>query len=443
MIAEFVIPVLIILILVLLNGLFVAAEFALVTAQRPRLKQLEDQGSSTASRILNVISTPELQNRYITTAQIGITIASLGLGMYGEHTLAEWILDLFHDHTHIANTVAHTISTIVAVSALTYLHVVLGEMIPKSFALQSSTRVATALYIPLNIADKLFYPITFILNKISERVISGLSLNPSEDSRLFNSGDLEFAVEESHESGLIEYRDQLFIENILDLEERSVNQVMTPRNEIISLNKTLLPVEVSDIVCRTNKSRYPVYEHSPDKIIGVLHLKDFARRWAEKGGDDFDYDDLLRPPLFIPEVLPLNELLDRFRVSQTHFGVVLDEFGGTAGIVTLEDLLEEVVGEILDEFDIETPPIKPLDKIGTRYQVRGDVILEEINQHLGISLSDQIATTIGGYIMSILGSIPMENDRVNLPNATITVKDVANRAVKSVVIEFHEEQNPE
>lgn len=443
MIAEYLIPVLIILILILLNGLFVAAEFALVTAPRPRLRQLEEQGSTTASRILHIISSPELQNRYITTAQIGITLASLGLGMYGEHTLAEWLIKPLHSYTHLAEPLAHSLAVIIAVSLLTYLHVVLGEMIPKSFALQSSSKVATFLYVPLNISEKLFFPIAYVLNHASVWVISKLKLTPEQDSRLFTSGDLEFAVGESQESGLIEYRDQLFIENILDLEERTVNQVMMPRNEVITINKSLSPIEVSRIVCQTNKSRYPVYDQTPDKIIGVLHLKDFARRWTQEETDSFQYEDLLRPPLFVPEALPLNELLERFRESQTHFGVVLDEFGGTAGIVTLEDLLEEVVGEILDEFDIETPPFKPLDENGYGYQVRGDVILEEINQHLGIMLSDQTATTIGGYVMSVLGSIPRIGDRVKLPNATIIVEEVSKRAVKSVIIEFQNKVAPE
>ena len=404
MILEYLVPVLIIFVLIMLNGIFVAAEFALVTAPRTQLRTMEEKGSATAARILKIVSNPVSQNRYITTAQVGITIASLGLGMYGEHVIADWILDSLHHLEQLSEALAHTIATILSVSLLTYLHVVLGEMIPKSFALQTASRVAIGLYYPLNIANKLFLPLVGILNQASMFLIRWFGLAPADDrGRLFNSGDIEFVVEESLGSGMLEYTDQLFIENILDLDERSVRQVMTPRNLVYSLADDLTSEQILETICNTNKTRYPVYHETLDKIRGILHLKDLARYYTQHNRLPEDIQDLLRPALYVPESLALNRLLALFRQHQTHIAVVLDEFGGTLGVISLEDLIEEVVGEILDEFDLEPPPIQKLND--TLYRVRGDVILGELEQHLDLNFPAEVdANTIAGLVMSELGT---------------------------------------
>ncbi len=441
MILEYLIPILIIFILILLNGMFVAAEFALVTAPRPQLRTMEEKGSAVAARILKIISDPDKQNLYITTAQVGITIASLGLGMYGEHVIADWVLEALHNIDALGEAFAHTLATILSVSLLTYLHVVLGEMIPKSFALQTASRVAVALYFPLNIANKLFLPIVGLLNRVSLFLIHHSGLVPKQDdNRLFTSGDIEFVVEESLGSGMLEYTDQLFIENILDLDDRSVRQVMTPRNLVYALADDLTPDEIVQTICGTNKTRYPIYHETLDKIRGILHIKDLARYYSQNQRLPVDITDLLRPALYVPESLELNRLLAQFRQHQTHIAVVLDEFGGTLGVITLEDVIEEVVGEILDEFDLETPPIQKLNR--TLYRVRGDVILEELEQHLNLDFSkEKEATTIAGLVMSELGAIPQPEDTLTLPEMTITVEEVEQRAIKFVTIQLHEPTN--
>ena len=442
MILEYLIPILIILILILLNGMFVAAEFALVTAPRTQLRTMEEKGSAVAARILKIVSDPDKQNLYITTAQVGITIASLGLGMYGEHVVAEWILEALHNVEALGEAFAHTVATILSVSLLTYLHVVLGEMIPKSFALQTASRVAVALYFPLNIANKLFLPIVGLLNRLSLFLIHRFGMvSEQDDNRLFTSGDIEFVVEESLGFGMLEYSDQLFIENILDLDDRSVRQVMTPRNLVNALADDLTPDEIVQTICGTTKTRYPIYHETLDKIRGILHIKDLARYYSQNQRLPEDITDLLRPALYVPESLELNRLLTQFRQHQTHIAVVLDEFGGTLGVITLEDLIEEVVGEILDEFDLETPPIQKLN--GTLYRVRGDVILEELEQHLDLSFAKEIeATTIAGLVMTELGAIPQPEDTLTLPEMTITVEEVEQRAIKFVTIQLHEPTNP-
>lgn len=440
MIVSYLVPILIILFLIILNGIYVAAEFALVTASRPKLRSLSDNGSTTASRILEIISKPALQNRYITTAQVGITIASLGLGMYGEHAIAEWILSPLQHINNISESMAHTIASILSVGLLTYLHVVLGEMIPKSFALQKATSVGLALYLPLNLSEKLFYPLVFVMNKISFSLIAAAGL-PVQDqtSRLFTSGDIEFVVEESLESGMLEDSDQLFIENILDLDARIAKQVMTPRNKVNAIPAGTPIQKIIETICKTNNTRYPVFVETLDNILGVLHLKDLTRYQNQYGSLPEEIVPLLRPTLYIPESLPLNTLLIQFKQYQTHIAIVLDEFGGTVGVITFEDLIEEVVGEIQDEFDVEVPPIQKVSK--DIFRVRGDVILEEVEQHLHIKFpTPKTSNTIGGYVMAILGTIPRQNDSINLPGINITVESVQQRAVKFVIIK---QINPE
>jgi len=433
---EFLIPILIILFLVLLNGLFVAAEFAIVTAPRPKLRALKDEGSKKAEQLLNILSSQELQNQYITTAQVGITIASLGLGMYGEHVIADWLIEPLHRLGHLSEALVHTISTILSVSLLTYLHVVLGEMIPKSFALHTASKTVMALYTPLRLAERIFYPVVFVLNKFAIFVIDRFDLSKSnDDTRILTPDDLEFVVEESLESGLLERSDQLFIENILDLDERTARQVMTPRNRIFGISVDMPPIEIIKIICDTNKTRYPIFDTNLDNIVGVLHIKDLARWQVKNDSLPQNIRQLLRPMIFIPESLTLSKLMIRFREEQSHVAIALDEFGGTAGIITLEDLIEEVVGEILDEFDQEMPPFEHLSEGLIR--VRGDVILEELEQHFNLVFKDGTETnSIAGYIMSQLGSIPKPNERLRINGATVTVEEVDGLAILTVLIQL-------
>jgi CBS domain containing-hemolysin-like protein len=436
MIGTYIIPSIIILILILLNGLFVAAEFAIVTASKPKLRKSAEHGSKTAKTILKIVSSPEAQNQFITTAQVGITLVSLGLGMYGEHVFAEWLVGPLHELGHLTETAAHTIATILAVSLLTYLHVVIGEMIPKSFALQSANSTVTVLYHPMNVSDKLFSPLVFILNKASFFVLKlfGISLADSE-SRLFTPDDLEFIVEESMESKLLDSTDHLFIENILDLEERFAEQIMTPRNRIEAIPLSASKDEIFEKICSTNKTRYPIYDQTLDNITGIVHIKDFAR-WQVHHPDEIpDLSQIERPALFIPETLPLNQLLSRFRDEQEQLAIVLDEFGGFSGIVSLEDLIEEVVGEIQDEFDQETLPIDELE--GGLLRVRGDVILGELEQLYNFKWDQNIeAITIGGLVMAALGDIPQPDDELVIGNASIKVEEIEGLAVKTVLIKI-------
>ncbi|HLF89650.1 MAG TPA: hemolysin family protein [Anaerolineales bacterium] len=435
--SETLTPIFIISILILLNAIFVAAEFSIVAAPRTRIAQLADEGNEAAQITLKTLIEPALQNRYIATAQIGITIVSLGLGMYGEHVAAEWILhfiERFWDFTELAaESLAHTISTILAVGFLTYLHVVLGEMIPKTLALQSPQPTVLRLARPMSIMGIVFLPFVSILNALGNMIVRALGIiPPGQGERLFTPEELEYIVEESSDGGMLEPAEQLFIENIFDLEERTVEQVMTPRTQIVGIPIHASFPDILRRICETRKSRYPIYEGNLDQITGVLHIKDLARYRNRAGEDELDLKQLARPILFVPASLHLAQMLIRFRKEAAQFAVVLDEYGGTAGIISLEDLVEEVVGEIQDEFDREIQPIEELS--GGVLRVRGDVILDELDQLYDLELESGDAYTIGGLVMSLLGRIPMPKDKVIHQGIILEVESVERLAVQSVLM---------
>ena len=434
---EIMIPIVIISVLILLNAIFVAAEFAIVTAPRTRMAQLADEGNDAAQITLKTLLEPALQNRYIATAQVGITIVSLGLGMYGEHIVAEWFLHLIERFWHLvdaaAESLAHTAATILSIGFLTYLHVVLGEMIPKTLALQAPEPTVLSLARPMSILEIVFLPFVAVLNAAGNAIVRAFGITPPADgARLFTSEELEYIVEESSEGGMLEPAEQLFIENIFDLQERTVEQVMTPRTQITGIPIHASQADVLRRMCETRKSRYPIYEGSLDQITGTLHIKDLARHLSRAGAGELNLKELARPVIFVPASLHLARMLGRFRKENAQFAVVLDEYGGTAGIISLEDLVEEVVGEIQDEFDREIQPIEELSAGVLR--VRGDVILDELDQLYDLDLESEDAYTIGGLVMSLLGRIPISKDKIFHRGVTLEVESVERLAVQSILL---------
>lgn len=430
---EYLVPMLIIGFLILLNGLFVAAEFAIVAAPRTRITQAAEQGSGAARNVLAILADPAQQNRYLATAQIGITIASLGLGMYGEHTVAEWLHGPLSTITPLAGPLSHTLATILAIGILTYLHVVLGEMVPKSLAIQYAETSVLRLDGPMRVLRKLFSPVVLVLNGIGNAVVRLMGVPPATaQTRLFSVDELEYLMEESAEVGLMEPDEQLFIENIFDLRQRSVGQVMTRRKQIVSLPITASEEETLSFICEQRHSRYPVFDQGPDDIIGVLHVKTLARQQANRASQPFDLRQLARPVAFVPESLPLDEMLTRFRRDRRQLAIVVDEYGGAAGLVTSEDVIEEVVGEILDEFDLEIAPLERLTE--NLMRVRGDLLVDELNQLCDLNLAHPEADTVGGLVMASLGRLAEQGDHMTIDGVVLEVEAVEGLAVQTVLV---------
>lgn len=436
---EIGIPLLIIIFLIAVNGLFVAAEFAIAAAPRARIAQMAEGGSAAAQRVLAILRQPQLLNRYISTAQVGITIASLGLGMYGEHVLAEWLLEPLAHWGWLGIAGAHTVATIISVTILTYFHVVVGEMVPKSIALQAADQTAIRLVGPMSIADSLFRPMTIILNRIGNFLLRRIGIETDMNTRLVSSAELEYIVEESTEGGLIDPAEQLYLENVFDFSERTIGQVMTPRTRLATIPIDASLRQVMEALNENRHSRYPVFEVDRDHIVGILHIKELARylhqsQHAAQGLPEstFTLRALLRPAVFVPETLSLEQMLDRFRQEHIQVAIVVDEFGGTAGLVTLEDLIEEIIGEIQDEFDTDLPPFSEIAPQTLR--VRGDLLLDELNQHYALNLSHAEIDTVGGLIMAELGHLAQPGETVMVSNVRFEVESMEGLAVNTAVL---------
>lgn len=425
----------IIALLIFLNGLFVAAEFGIIGVRPSRVEQLAQEGNRTAIGVRQVIRTPGKQDRYIATAQLGITLASLGLGMYGEPVIAHLIEVPLHDWFGLEGAIVHTISFIIALTIMTYLHVVLGEMVPKSIALQNAEGTVLALATPMAIMQRIFSLGITILNGIGLMVLRLLGVPPPEKgSRLHTSDELELIVSESFEGGLLDPGEQQLISNIFDFSDRRVGQVMTPRTRIEAVPLTISQEALFKKFIDLPHSRLPIYKESLDQIIGIIHLKDFVRNQLTED-EPFDLLSMKREVHVVPESLHVERLLVTLKKLRQHIAIVIDEYGGTAGLVTLEDVIEEVVGEVRDEFDInEQESVKFIEP---GYLIaQGDALLDEIKQYIDVGEYHYDVETIGGLVLAELNRPPKQGDKAVLNNASFHVEAVEGLAIKRLAIRF-------
>jgi CBS domain containing-hemolysin-like protein len=419
----------IILILILINGLFVAAEFAIIGVRPTRIERRAAGGNRAARWVQSILDDRRQTDRYIATAQLGITLASLGLGMYAEPAIAHLIEPPLHDWFGLSGAIVHTISFILALGLITYLHVVVGEMVPKSLALQNAEGTVLGLATPMRLIGKLFsIPVT-VLNRIGLSTLKLLRIPPpGEESRLYSLDELELLVSESYAGGLLGEREQELVTNLLDFAEERVERVMIPRPMMAAIPATIDEEELLAFFSRVSYNRLPVYRDNIDDVVGVLHLKDLVRQ--QLSGDPFELRPLMRPVSFVPETLPVKALLGEFQRQRQQIAIVIDEHGGTLGLVTMEDLLEEVVGDVRDEFDVEKEPIK-LVKPG-HLVVQGTVQLEDVEPYLHISSHEHDVQTVGGLVWAELGQLPEVGDEVTLGQVTFRVEAMAGLAISRV-----------
>jgi CBS domain containing-hemolysin-like protein len=426
---EILIPVAIILLLVLANGLFVAAEFAIVGAPRASIDHQASQGSWLASRVLRVLEDPVRQDRYIATTQVGISVASLGLGMYGEHWLANRIEPWF---THFEMTgwiVAHTVASVVAVAVLTYLHIVLGEMVPKALALQRADK--TALYVSpiIGLLQRIILPLVVVLNGVGNNLLrlAGIERREVERERYHTAEELEFIVRESHEGGLLRGESGQILRDLFEFGDRTAGEVMVPRVLLAGIPVGAEPDELRAIVRAHAHTRYPVYSGDLDNIIGSLHIKEILRHLVSN--QSVAATDARALP-YVPGPTRLDELLAAMRRYRAQMAVVMDQHGGTAGLVTIEDLFEEVVGDI-DEGRTRGPIVREADG---RLRVRGTVRLDEAGEALGRSLEHEKVTTISGLVLLLLNGPASAGDVVTWRNVRIEVVSTAGRGVGEAIL---------
>lgn len=439
--SALIVPLIVIFVLVLLNGFFVAAEIAIVGVRPSRVSHMADAGNKTAAHVFGVVDSREHQDKYIATAQLGITIASLGLAMYGEPQIGHFIEPYLSRWLgEPSEALIATLGYVIALSLLTYLHIVLGEMVPKSLALADSLGVSMRLVEPMRFFEFILaYPVR-ILNGIG-RALMRIARIPLVEGheRVLSQEELELLVSESAEGGLLHEGEEEMIRNIFDFGDRNVGQVMTPRRKVQGIPVNMPFEELMLLAAESRHSRFPVYEDNLDYVIGMLHIKDLARYSLKPSQSKFDVRLMLRSIPVVPEDQPVVKLLAAFKRQRLHMAVVLDEFGGMAGIVTLEDLVEEIVGEVRDEFDQEKEPYVELApgivELAGEYLV--DDLVEDI-VFLGEDGALPDVDTVGGLIVTKLGRPPAVGDQVTYDDGRVRLKvlTVEGRAVTRVRIEY-------
>jgi CBS domain containing-hemolysin-like protein len=423
------IVLLIVLLLVLANGLFVAAEFAIVGAPRASIEYQAAQGSRLARRVLHILEEPKRQDRYIATTQVGISVASLGLGMYGEHVLAEWIavrLEALEQARWIA---AHALASVIAIGFLTYLHIVLGEMVPKALALQRAAR--TVLYVtpPILAIETALLPVIVALNAIGNGLLRlvGVRREAVTAERYHTTEELQYIIEESQEGGLLRGESGEILRDLFQFGDLTAGEVMVPRVMLTGIAIGTSRDELQSIVQTNVHTRYPVYSGSLDNIIGSLHIKQILRHLVADG--PVTARDA-RPLPYVPGPMPLDEVLAAMRRYRAQMAVVMDQHGGTAGLVTMEDLFEEVVGDIEEAHG----PMSIVQLAPGHIRARGTVRLQEAGEALGCNLEYPKVTTISGLVLTLLGRPTTVGDTVTWQNARIEVTAVAGRGVAEAVL---------
>jgi CBS domain containing-hemolysin-like protein len=426
---ELVVPGLIVLGLVVLNGFFVAAEFAIVGAPRASIEHQASRGSALAQRVARVLEDPKRQDRYIATTQIGISVASLGLGMYGEHVLAEWIAYQLAPYDASPWIAAHAMASVIAIGLLTYLHIVIGEMVPKALALQSAER--TVLYVtpPILLIETVIYPLVVVLNGIGNQLLRLIGVRRTEagGDRYHTTEELQFIIEESQEGGLLRGESGNILRELFEFGDRLAGEAMVPRVLVTGIPVGTEPDELRAIVRAHAYTRYPVYSGDLDNIIGSLHIKDVLRHMVSNRA--VTARDA-RPLPHVPGQLLLDEVLAAMRRSRSQMAVVMDQHGGTAGLLTIEDLFEEVVGEI-EEGKARGPIVRDAEG---RLRVRGTVRLQEVGDVLGCALDHPKVTTISGLVLLLLGRPAAVGESVTYNNVRIEVTAVAGRGVADALV---------
>lgn len=421
----------VVVILLLANAFFVASEFALVSVRQSRMLQLSKEGNSTATIAIHAL---EHLDRYIAAVQLGITISSLGIGWVGEGAVAKLIEPLFSFLPFLGKNIAvHSVSVTIAFSLITLLHVVIGELMPKSIALQYPERTALMVTRPMAFITKIFTPFIFILNGFGNIFLKLLHVPPASSTHLSHSAEeLELIIDASCNEGMLNETEKDMLQNVLKFSDLVAKQIMVPRPDMVAIESIMSLEEIEKIVSENQYTRYPVYEEDLDHVIGILHVKDlYAFRRTEN--KEFNIHALLREPLLVPETVKMEQLVRDFKTTKNQLAIVIDEFGGTAGLITLEDVLEEIFGEVQDEFDEEETDIKQVSE--DEYIANAMLRLDELEEFFELAhIDEDDVDTIAGIVVKELGRIAEINDTVVFAGLEFTVVEIDGARITKLKI---------
>ena len=426
-----IIEIALIVVIIAWNAFFVSAEFAFVAVRRTRIDELVEEGSVPAKRVRRLLDDPA---RFISAFQVAITLSSLALGAVGEPAVSRVFEELFGNVGMLGDGAVAVISVILAFAIISSLHVVLGEIVPKTLTLSRAESVALTVVLPVTIFMWVFWPFIWVLRGISEALIRLMGLESPSEMRLVHSEEeLKLLISASHEEGVLEAEERQLLYKVFDFAETEARQVMVPRPDVVALQVDLTPDEAIAQTLNAPYTRYPVYRENLDDLVGVVHIRHlFGARLQQS--DAATLEAFVRPVPIVPETKKLDELLADFRRTNTHMAIVVDEYGSTVGIATLEDVLEEIVGEINDEFDL---PDRELIRLAPdRIRIEASFPIEDFNERFGGDLPDEDYTSVGGFLFGELGRPARPGDVISHQNFRFTVREVDGPRIRVVDVEL-------
>jgi CBS domain containing-hemolysin-like protein len=407
--------------LLLVNAFFVAAEYAFVRVRGTQLQELIEAGSLRARKAMRILASLD---SYISAIQLGVTLASLGLGLVGEPVVGRILERLFEPLGAVSPVLLSVLSFLIAFALVTYATVVVAEVAPKYLALERALALALWTAYPLDLFHSLVRPFTYVINRNALAVLGLFGVRPSAEAQAHSSEELRMLVAASTRKGILQESERVLVANALDFAETLVRQVMVPRTEIVAVPDDTTVARVVSILRQSPFTRLPVFRDDLDHIVGVVHVKDVVGAAPEQV-----IREVMRKPLYLPETAHLDRALAQFRRERVQLAIVVDEFGGTAGLVTLEDVIEELVGEVQDEFDRETPMLREESGV---YLINGLMTLPDLRERLGLELADEPYDTVGGMVFGRLGRLAKVGDWVDVEGYRFTVTAVDGRRVAHV-----------
>lgn len=413
--------------LIAMNGFFVAAEFCCVKMRPSRLETLIQEGNTRAKYAKKLID--ELDEA-LSVTQLGITLASLGLGWVGEPFVAELIAPLIHA-LGVGETLGHTISFALAFSLITSMHIILGELTPKSMAIAASEKILLNIALPMIVFWKVMYPFVWLLNTTASFVSHHLGLNISEGEVAHNPEEIRLLMKESRKQGLVDDTEVDFVDNVFDFTERNVREIMVPRPDMVCLYLDKSYEENLATILEEEMTRYPICLEDKDHIVGFLHIKDLTKILLQ-GKKKPSLKKLARKVFFVPESMDVSVLLKTMQTNRSQLAIVVDEYGGTAGMVTIEDIIEEIVGDIQDEFDEERPDAEKRDE--NLYSIDAKMLLEELEDEFGITIDEEGVDTVGGWLNDKLGGEPKVGQSAACEGNTFYVEEVEGLRITRILI---------
>ncbi|MEJ7840429.1 MAG: hemolysin family protein [Rubrobacter sp.] len=416
------------IVLVGLNGFFVAAEFALVRVRESRIVQLEQEGSARAGVVHDTLR--DLDS-YLSVCQVGITLASLALGWVGEPAVSRLIEPVLASLGVGSDRVVTVVSVIMGFTVITYAHLVFGEQAPKYFSIQRAERVALWISRPLTISRLLLRPVVWVVNASTNFILRPWGIRLGEEMEAHSEEELRIMITSSTASGVLDPEEREYLNNIFDFGDRVAREILVPRPDIEALPSDAPLAELAERAAFGRYTRYPVYEGELDNILGAVHVKDLFRAAGEdpKG---FDIRGVIRECLVVPENKPIEQILREFQTRKLQMAIVIDEWGSVEGLITIEDVLEEIVGEIQDEFDEGEAAIEPIGE--GLFAVDGRIPITDVNEHFNLDLPHEDFETIGGYVLGSLGRPPEAGDSVEADGATLHVKSVDGQRVSMLTL---------